>query len=382
MTIATICVGSGFLVFYSYALYPVLLSFLAKLFGKLPPFNSEYFPTVAVVVPVYNEEDVINKKIENIFSIDYPADKIKIYFGSDQSSDRTNELVQMCDDSRVTLWVAPKRGGKTEILNQLIPQINDAEVLLLTDANTMHRKDCLKNMVGYFADSSVGVVAGRVIHTLQEGKESSEEMYRSFEVWQKENESLLHSSISAFGGFYAIRRSSFVKIPFNAYSNDDVLIPMNVIRQKQRVLFLNNAISEEDVTGSVEAEFKRRVRIGAGNYQSFFWLLDFLNPFKGWPVFCYISHKVLRWFSALLIGIHVVSLGILALLSENTLIQYGAYAYGILGLVALSYRFVKIPLLRPWYYFIVMNWALFLGFFRYAGGIKSAAWSSTEREKQ
>lgn len=368
-----------FLILYSYILYPVVLYAFSYFFKKKVSFDKQHKPTFGIVIPVYNEEKVIIEKIKNILAINYPPNKLSIWIGSDQSSDNTNKLVEEFDDLRVHLWIAPKRGGKTEILNNFIPMI-DAQILLMTDANTMHDPECLNKMAGYFADESVGAVAGRVIHTQSGGSELSEVAYRSFEVWQKKNESMLHSSISAFGGFYAIKKALVKPIPFNAYSNDDVLIPMNVIRQKKRVLFEKEAISYEDLAGNVKDEFQRRIRIGAGNFQSFFWLFDFLNPFMGWPAFCYISHKVLRWFSPLFFaGIYITS-ALLTFIFPDIVYQiiFGGACAGIL--ISLTYKFPGIKTLRPFYYFLVMNIALFLGLFRYASGIKSAAWSRTERE--
>ncbi|WP_461252370.1 hypothetical protein, partial [Treponema sp. R8-4-B8] len=56
-------------------------------------------------------------------------------------------------------WRSPERGGKTGIINGLVPQM-DGEIVLLTDANTMHRTDCLRVMAKHFYDPNVGGVAG------------------------------------------------------------------------------------------------------------------------------------------------------------------------------------------------------------------------------
>jgi poly-beta-1,6-N-acetyl-D-glucosamine synthase len=370
---------SAFSLVYSYVFYPFLLGVCARWFGK-PTKAGEMtdMPAVGVVVPAYNEEKVIEKKIRNILALDYPADKITVWVGSDQSTDRTNGIVSTFGDPRVRLWVAPVRGGKTEILNKLIPRV-EADIILLTDANTMHRRESLRTLIRHFADSNVGGAAGHVEHQIAGSQGMEERLYRSFESRQKENESLLHSAISAFGGFYAIRKELFRPIPRNAYSNDDVLIPMDIIRQGRRMIFEPAAISEEDLTESIRMEFSRRVRIGAGNFQAFFWQLDFLNPFRGWPTFCYLSHKVTRWFSPLfMISGFGACIAIYAM--------SGSPAFGILalagaaGIVAgLSFSVVHLRMLRPLYYFLSMNTALFLGFFRYIAGIKSAAWTHTAR---
>ena len=51
-------------------------------------------PTVAVIVAAYNEEPVIERRIENLLELDYPRDKLEIVVTSDASTDRTEELAR------------------------------------------------------------------------------------------------------------------------------------------------------------------------------------------------------------------------------------------------------------------------------------------------
>jgi len=368
------------LVAYSYIGYPIVLALAARLFGRPVRRDAAYCPSIAVLVPVYNEERVIKAKLENILALDYPADRLEIWVGSDCSTDRTHEIVKKFPSQRVHVWIAQKRGGKTEVLNHMAPLVT-ADVLMFTDANTMHRRDSVKKMVRCFADPAVGGVAGLIRHQ-SKNREPEEVLYRSFEYRQKYNESCLHSSISAFGGFYSIRRSLFKPLPFNAYSNDDVLIPMNIIRQKFRVVFETEAISWEDMTENISHEFWRRVRIGAGNFQAFFWLLDFLNPLRGWPWFCFLSHKANRWFSPFFMAAAIACSGALWFLHASIL--YGVFfaGCGALAIIGALYLVIPLRIVRPLFYFMSMNTALILGFFRYCSGIRSAAWTRTEREAE
>jgi cellulose synthase/poly-beta-1,6-N-acetylglucosamine synthase-like glycosyltransferase len=154
---------------------------------------------------------------------------------------------------------------------------------------------------------------------------------------------------------------------------------MNAIRQGYRVIYEPDAVSEEDFTGNVISEFSRRIRIGAGNYQAFFWLLDFLNPLRGWPAYCFFSHKVTRWFSPFfLIGI-ILSSASLFYLDAHAIYKAFFTVGAILVLASFFYKVIPISLTRHIFYFLAMNLALIRGFFRYVGGIKSAAWTRTER---
>ncbi|NLG16617.1 MAG: hypothetical protein GX556_04725, partial [Fibrobacter sp.] len=102
-------------------------------------------------------------------------------------------------------------------------------------------------------------------------------------------------------------------------------------------------------------------------------------PRYGWPFFCFLSHKVSRWFSPLFILTMVISCGFLFWYG-NDVIYKMIFATGSIFVVAgLFFKVLPLRITRHVYYFMVMNFALILGFFRYLGGIKSAAWSRTDR---
>src|SRR6266478_2811709 len=113
--------ASAGLIVYSYAIYPLLLALVPLRRHEGPPEPSEW-PSVSVLVSVYNEEKHITERIENLLALDYPHDKLEILIGSDGSTDRTNELVRQFRDPRVQLHEFEQRGGKPSVLNRLILQ--------------------------------------------------------------------------------------------------------------------------------------------------------------------------------------------------------------------------------------------------------------------
>ena len=162
---------SLFVVLYSYTIYPFLLFLFARRCNKPVRRDENFFPEIGVLVPVYNEERVIRKKIENLLSLDYPESKLSVWIGSDCSTDGTEKEVRSFNDPRIHFWVASERGGKTGVLNKLAPQI-DADIILFTDANTMHNSNCLRMIARNFADETIGGVAGHIEH-VQTGRRSS-----------------------------------------------------------------------------------------------------------------------------------------------------------------------------------------------------------------
>jgi cellulose synthase/poly-beta-1,6-N-acetylglucosamine synthase-like glycosyltransferase len=370
---------SLFVVGYSYCIYPVVLRIVAKRFGRSHLSSDGHVPSIGIVIPVHNEEKVIAEKLSNIFSVDYPADRLSVWIGSDCSSDRTDDVVKAQGDPRVHLWSSPVRTGKAGILNRLIPMV-DAEIVLLTDADIILDRSSVRALARNFADPEVGGVGGITLQRQRgQGVRTEETAYRGYEANLKALESRLHSTISAFGSFYAFRTKLFVPFHPHTYSNDDVIMPMNIIRQGYRMCFEPSAVSYEEVMPEIRTEFRRRIRIGAGNFQAFFWLLDFLNPAYGWPWFCYISHKVSRWFSPLFLCAAALSCGLLAFGTAGLSYKL-LFSAGVLFVASgLLHSIIPLNFPRRAFYFVAMNAALVLGFMRFLGGIRSAVWSHTER---
>ena len=93
---------------YPYLAYPILLWLLVRIRGGYQPESrsDDYLPSVTLMISAYNESAVIDGKLENARSLDYPADKLQIVVVSDASSDGTDELVQehAAKDPRVVLY--------------------------------------------------------------------------------------------------------------------------------------------------------------------------------------------------------------------------------------------------------------------------------------
>ena len=67
-------------------------------------------PTVAVVVAVYNEERVIQRRLKNLLALDYPRDRLRIVVASDGSTDRTVEIARRYASDGVVALALPRRG--------------------------------------------------------------------------------------------------------------------------------------------------------------------------------------------------------------------------------------------------------------------------------
>lgn len=370
----------------SYFFYPIglfLLQWLKKKENKIQALDS--FPSIEILFAAYNEESVIEDKIHSSFKTDYPKDKISLKIGSDNSSDKTDQIIQKLKSKypNLQLRAFKTRTGKSGIINELVKE-SKADILILSDANIIFRPDTIPQLIGPFTDK-VGAVGGRIIYDEHKssGISQQEDSYLQLENRIKSAESdLFNSAMGLEGGCYAIKRELFPVIPPRFFM-EDFFVSLSVIEKGYDLLFNANALCVEDVSTDNKEEFKRKVRISIGNFQNLerFKSLVF-NKFN--PVgFSFLSHKILRWFTPFFLIILLLSS--LFLQGESIFFQVFAGLYllflvlGTLGILFSQNK--SIGLLKYVGHFIHMNLALLKGFFIYLKGVKSNVWQPTNRNQ-
>jgi cellulose synthase/poly-beta-1,6-N-acetylglucosamine synthase-like glycosyltransferase len=336
-------------------------------------------PSVSIVFAAHNEEAVIVQKMRNLSLLDYPAESLEILVGCDGCTDQTVELARLAAPANVSVYEFHERAGKPAVLNKLLPRAR-GEIVVFCDANTEFEPDAVRELVRHFRRADVGCVCGELRLRSRSGQPTGEQLYWRLETLLKFLESRLNMLVGANGAVFAIRRSLFVPIPADGIV-EDFLIAMNVRAAGYRVVYQPEAIAWEEVAPSVDQEFRRRVRIGAGNFHALRHTWRMLNPAAGAVALAFWSHKVCRWFVPLFLIAAQISA---AMLAREPL--YGAAA--VLGLVlvllaALGQRLDRRG--RRWapasipYYFLSMNAALLLGLLAFARGTQSIVWTPTER---
>ena len=390
MSLAEIIFWLGIaLVVYTYVGYGLVLFILIKIrqtiFGKRQPPQPESWPTVTVLVAAYNEENDIRQKVQNSLDLDYPKDRIKLLFVTDGSSDRTPEIVAEYAD--ITLLHSTERKGKMAAVARAMQQVN-SQVVIYTDANTMLNTEAAKNIARHFIDEKVGAVAGEK-QVLSEGADSAagsgEGFYWKYENTLKRWDSELYSVVGAAGELFAIRTELFEHVPPNTII-EDFYMTLRIAQKGYRVVYEPEAIAQELPSADTGEELKRKVRIAAGGLQAISRLTPLLNFFKyGRLSFQYISHRVLRWTITPLSLLVIFALNIhLALQGSEfyqliLVAQIGFYALAFIGYL-LEKRKLKVKAFFVPYYFVMMNYAVFAGFFRIIKGSQSAVWERSKRQ--
>ncbi len=355
---------------WTHAGYPAAAAAAARLRPRRVR-KGEITPTVTILVPAYNEETVIRRRVENLLALDYPADKVEVVVSSDESSDGTDAIVEevAAREPRVRLmrW---SRGGKLPGLNKTV-SATASDVVAFTDANTTWAPDALRKLVRNFADEDVAYVCGRLRLQAADGA-NREGVYWRYELWLRDSESRLGSITGGNGSIYAIRRSDYAEAPFG----HDLSFPPLAVSRGRRAVYEPEAIAHEKPTPESADEFRRKVRMLP-------WSWGFLlsgKTLRGVPPLYaveLVSHRHLRYASGLL---HVVLLGTnIALVGEGPPYRVALAAQGAWLTLALAGRLrAPIPGAGIAHYYLLMTTATLASLARYLRSGASLTWEKAE----
>lgn len=380
-----------FLVFYTYLGYGMILWLLVKIKEVLRPSRRlqlpETLPEVTLFITAYNEEDIVEAKMENCLSLDYPKDKLKVVWVTDGSTDHTNQKLSIYSD--VTVHFDPKRRGKTAAINRGMAFVK-SPIVIFTDANTFINKAAVKEIVKEFSNPRTGCVAGEkriVVKEKDTASSGGEGAYWRYESSLKDLDSRFYSAVGAAGELFAIRTSLFEELP-NDTLLDDFMLSMRIAAKGYRIAYCKEAYAMETASLNMEQEEKRKVRIAAGGLQSVSRLWSLMNLFRyGWLSFQYVSHRVLRWTITpfalfLLIPLNFV----LIILNASPawlylLLGAGQVLFYLMGIIGwyLAHREVKNKILFIPYYFLFMNLNVFKGMHYLRNFKGNAAWEKAKR---
>ncbi len=274
-------------ILYTFLGFPVLIGLFAKWFAR-PVRQQAITPTVTLLIPAYNEAAVIAEKLENSLALDYPSTQLDIVIVTDGSNDETMAIVEQYANRGVRLFHQPERRGKIAAVNRVMPLMT-SEIIVFSDANGMLDKGTIKALTRNFADPDVGAVAGE-----KQVSAGGEGLYWRYESFLKTCDSAISSVMGAAGELFAVRRELFAP-PEPDSIIEDFVMSMRLVGDGWRVVYEPTAVSREEATSSLAADWQRRTRIAAGGFQSIARLGHLLDLRRGRISWQYISHRVLRW---------------------------------------------------------------------------------------
>jgi cellulose synthase/poly-beta-1,6-N-acetylglucosamine synthase-like glycosyltransferase len=355
---------------WTHLAFPLAVAAMARLRPR-PVARAPIEPTVSLIVPVYNEEGVIEEKLENALALDYPRDRLEIVVASDDSTDRTHELVRRFAQRGVRLLHCP-RGGKVAAQDRAVRETS-GEIVAFGDANVVWERDALRELVAPFADPRVGMACGYVRLQNPAGGTNQEGLYWRYEMWLRARESSTSSITGGNGAIYAVRRAAYREV--DPRFGHDMSFPYLMVQNGYRAVYEPAARALENMTTDIEDEFRRKVRMFEHA-----WLMLFRGRMFGirrlGPVYWVylVSHRLLRYWSG---GLHVALLATsIALAGSGTVyaVVLGLQLAGIaLALLSMAVR-GRIRILRVLHYYALVTLATLIALVGYVRHGVPATW--------
>jgi cellulose synthase/poly-beta-1,6-N-acetylglucosamine synthase-like glycosyltransferase len=280
---------------YTYVGYPLLLSALRRV-RRRPIARRDIRPTLSLVIAAYNECERIDAKIRNALTLDYPRERLQILIALDGCTDESAAIAERYADQGVEVLSLDEHRGKAVTLNAAVAKAR-GEIVVFADVRQRIDTGALVALARCFGDASVGVVSGQLVLTDESGNESRDAVgvYWRYEKALRALESDVHSVVGATGALYAIRRELIPTLPPGTLL-DDVLVPMSAVLRGARCVFEPQARIFDRSPCCAAAEYRRKVRTLAGNFQLLLLAPALLHPGRN-PVWLqFMSHKVARLF--------------------------------------------------------------------------------------
>lgn len=172
--------------------------------------KKDYLPYISIVVPTYNEAELIEKKLEDIYRQEYPRERMEIIVVDSASQDGTAEIAENWaekhGDVKVRVLRENERRGKAHALNNALKEA-EGDIFLMTDADcSWIGSNVLKNVASWLSSQEVGAVSCLKIPE-SSGKVGVEQGYRQFYNVLRVAESKAFSTPIFHGELAAFKKS-------------------------------------------------------------------------------------------------------------------------------------------------------------------------------
>ena len=372
---------SAFMIFWANIGYPISILILDKVLKRKNIKINNYEPTISIIIVAHNEEKVIQKKLENIINLDYPKEKREIIVTSDNSTDKTNEIVKNFiknnPTENIVLYNVKKRMGKTNAQNEAVKTAKN-DILIMTDANAIIKKNAIRELVESFSEN-VSYVTGKLEYINGDLTETShsEKQYWDIDTKIRDIESNIQTITAGNGALYACIREDYYD--FKPIQCHDSAMPLHYALNGKRAIANHNAIAYEKAGENIQDEYKRKVRMNRIILSSIFPNIKLLNIFKyKWFTYFYFGHRTSRY---LLWLNHII------LLTSNIILYNKGIIYALcliiqilVYLTAILKSITKVDnkIINVIYYYCITIFAQITGVINTISGKNKPFWEKSE----
>ncbi|MFZ2523058.1 MAG: glycosyltransferase [Minisyncoccia bacterium] len=224
------------------------------------------YPSVAIIVPCWNEGETVSKTVHSLLKLDYPKNKLKIVVVDDGSTDNTWEMVQKFKNNPQIQLFTKENGGKFTALNFGMAH-TQSDLVGCLDADSYVHKDALKKIVTYFENKKTMAVAPSI--KLWEPKtvlQLLQKVEYAFGIFTRKMYHYMHAIYITPGPFSIFRREVFEKLgPYkHAHNTEDIEIALRMQKAGMKLAHAHNAFVYTVPPKTLPKLLKQRVRWSYG----------------------------------------------------------------------------------------------------------------------
>lgn len=249
------------------------------------PIKIDFYPDISVVIPTYNESEVIDHRIKNLKEMNYPTENIHAIIVDDQSSDNTVELANEAFKKYGVsgeIIVKEKRTGTNASVNLGVSKAK-TDIVVTTDADVTFEDNALNYAIGRLLnDDQIGAVCGELEPIVKEKSftTSSEKAYRSVYGKMCTWESNIHSTYCFNGPLIALKKKAFSPIP-ETHGASDAGMALRIIHNGYRCIYEANARFYEYITGDLSQQRRQKLRRSARLLEATIYNIELISPKYG-----------------------------------------------------------------------------------------------------
>jgi cellulose synthase/poly-beta-1,6-N-acetylglucosamine synthase-like glycosyltransferase len=232
--------------------------------------HSEHSPSVAIIVPAFNEQVGIERAVRSLAASNYPDFEVVVV--DDGSTDRTADIVAGLDLDRVRL-VRQDNAGKAAALNTGV-ELSDSEVVVMVDGDTLFEPETVRRLAQPFVDPDVAAVSGNTKVGNRGGllgRWQHIEYVIGFNLDRRMYE-VLQCTPTVPGAVGAFRRDVLTEVgcvPGDTLAEDTDLT-LAIGRAGRRIVYAEDARAWTEAPSTLTALWRQRYRWSFGTMQAVF----------------------------------------------------------------------------------------------------------------
>ncbi|MFC1649504.1 glycosyltransferase [Patescibacteria group bacterium] len=269
--------------------------------------SKKYLPRFSVVIPVYNEQNTIERCIRSVVGSNYPQSRLQVIVVDDGSTDNTSKILKKYlteNKPKNIVLVTQKNEGKANALNNGIKNYATGTLVMCLDSDSYLDQNALRNAARYFVDSKVMALSSNVKIHKRDGFLNLIQRYEYLICYQMKRAQTVFNIEYIIGGIGStFRRSVLKRVGYYDIDTvtEDIDLTMKILQggnKNNRVIYGSDVIAHTEAVLDMGGLIRQRYRWKWGRSQTFI---------KNRSMFFKSDNRFTRWFTHLYLPYAIVA---------------------------------------------------------------------------